>query len=96
MLNTLQMNPFLSFCLYVAARVYTHAHKRQPDDETIRTHLGFLFNTMQAHRRKNNLTESFLNQLIVELEAAGLPNPLGSARNPLRRPVSTSDFDVVS
>ena len=95
MLNLSQMNPFLSFCLYVAARVYTHAHKRQPDDELIRTHLEFLFSTMQAHRRKNNLTESFLNQLVVELEAAGLPNPLGSLRRPLRRPVSASNFGPV-
>ena len=80
------MNPFLSFCLYVAARVFTHAHKRIPHDETIRTNLEFLLNTMQAHRRKNNLTESFLVQLVVELEAAGLPNPLHNARQPLLPP----------
>ena len=90
------MNPFLSFCLYVAARVFTHALKRTPDDETIRTNLEFLLITMQAHRRKNNLTESFLVQLIIELEAAGLPNPLNKTRHPLlppRRAVSYSNGD---
>lgn len=71
------MNPFLAFCLYVAARVIIHAYKKQSDDEAIKTNLDFLLNAMQAHRRKNQLTESFLAQLTLELEAAGFENPLG-------------------
>jgi hypothetical protein len=70
------MNPFLAFCLYVAARVLTHAYKKRPDDQNIKSNLHFLLIAMQAHRKKNQLTESFLIQLTVELEAAGLENPL--------------------
>lgn len=70
------MNPFLAFCLYVAARVLTHAYKKRPTDEAIKNNLEFLLNAMQAHRKRNQLTESFLVQLTVELEAAGLEIPI--------------------
>ena len=70
------MNPFLAFCLYVAARVIIHSYKKRTSDEGIKNNLDFLLNAMQAHRKKNQLTESFLVQLTFELEAAGLENPL--------------------
>ena len=72
----MQMNPFLAFCLYVAARVIIHTLKKRATDEAIKNNLEFLLNAMQAHRRKNQLTESFLAQLTLELEASGLENPL--------------------
>ena len=70
------MNPFLAFCLYVAARVIIHAYKKRPTDEATKNELDFLLSAMQAHRKKNQLTESFLVQITFELEAAGLDNPL--------------------
>jgi hypothetical protein len=36
--------------------------------------LQFLLQAMQALRRKNPLTESFLVQLDLDLESAGIPN----------------------
>lgn len=67
-----QMNPFLSFCLYVAARVFVQYLKSRPKDTQIHTSLQFLLAAMQAFKRKNPLTESFLVQLDVDLESAGL------------------------
>ena len=72
---TIKSHPFISFCLYVAARVFSHAYKKQRNDDSLRRNLDFLLNAMQAHRRKNPLTESFLVQLTVDLEAAGIPTP---------------------
>ncbi|KAK4986315.1 hypothetical protein LTR66_007907 [Elasticomyces elasticus] len=65
-------NPFLAFCLYVAARVFVQYLKSRPRDEQVKTSLLFLLSAMQALRRKNPLTESFLIQLDVDLEGAGL------------------------
>ncbi|KAI6793114.1 hypothetical protein KC332_g17052 [Hortaea werneckii] len=70
------MNPFMSFCLYVAARVFVQYLKPRPDDVQVRSSLQFLLQAMNAIKRKNPLTESFLVQLDVDMEAAGL----GSAR----------------
>lgn len=66
------MNPFISFSLYVAARVFVQYLKSRPKDEQVRSSLQFLLSAMQAIKRKNPLTESFLVQLDVDLEAAGL------------------------
>ena len=74
------MHPFLSFCLYVGARVFVQAYKKSPEDENIYQNLEFLLNAMQALRRKHALTESFLVQLIVDLEGTGLDNPLNNSR----------------
>ena len=76
------MNPFVSFCLYVAARVYVQTFKKRPDDEEVRRSLEFLLNAMQAIRKKNALTESFLVQLSVDLEGSGLDTPLANPRYP--------------
>ena len=81
------MNPFISFCLYVAARIYTHAYKKRPNDESVRSNLDFLLITMQAHRKKNPITESFLVQLMVELDAAGLDHHLYQRDPTIRKPI---------
>lgn len=67
--NKKQMNPFISFCLYVAARVFVQFLKTRPDQSTTVDSLRFLLTAMGALKRKNPLTESFLVQLDVDLEA---------------------------
>ncbi|MCJ1418011.1 hypothetical protein MMC32_004356 [Xylographa parallela] len=74
------MNPFMSFCLYVAARIYIHSYKKQPEDMLTRSNLEFLLNAMQAQRKKNPLSESFLVQLMVDLDGCGVENPLNNLR----------------
>ncbi len=66
------MNPFISFCLYVAARVFVQYLKSRAKDTQIRTSLQFLLSAMNAVKKKNPLTESFLVQLDVDLEGAGI------------------------
>ena len=66
------MNPFISFCLYVAARVFVQYLKTRSKDAQVRASLQFLLSAMHAIKRKNPLTESFLVQLDVDLEGAGL------------------------
>lgn len=85
------MNPFISFCLYVAARVFVQYLKSRPDDSQTADSLRFLLSAMNALKRKNPLTESFLVQLDVDLEALGaripklksaFPKSGDSVRNP--------------
>ncbi|KAF1831864.1 binuclear zinc transcription factor [Decorospora gaudefroyi] len=66
------MNPFISFCVYVAARVFVQYLKTRPKDQQMNASLQFLLQAMQALRRKNPLTESFLVQLDLDLEGAGI------------------------
>jgi hypothetical protein len=66
------MNPFISFCVYVAARVFVQYLKTRPKDQQMSSSLQFLLQAMQALRRKNPLTESFLVQLDLDLESAGI------------------------
>ena len=66
------MNPFISFCLYVAARVFVQYLKSRPDDNQAGDSLRFLLSAMNVLKRKNPLTESFLIQLDVDLEGLGL------------------------
>ncbi|KAF4549547.1 Fungal specific transcription factor domain-containing protein 68 [Elsinoe fawcettii] len=65
-------NPFSTFCLYVAARVFVQYLKSRPTDSNVKASLHFLLTAMQAMRRKNLLTESLLVQLDIDLQAAGL------------------------
>jgi len=69
------MNPFISFCLYVAARVFVQYLKSRPEDGQTGDSLRFLLSAMNALKRKNPLTESFLVQLDVDLEILGMRNP---------------------
>ncbi|CAG8950541.1 hypothetical protein HYFRA_00002748 [Hymenoscyphus fraxineus] len=68
------MNPFISFCLYVAARVFVQYLKSRPNDSQTGDSLRFLLSAMNALKRKNPLTESFLVQLDVDLEGLGMRN----------------------
>lgn len=70
-----QMNPFISFCLYVSARVFVQYLKSRPDDSQTADSLRFLLSAMNALKRRNPLTESFLVQLDVDLEALGVRIP---------------------
>ncbi|KAI5862700.1 hypothetical protein GGS23DRAFT_571411 [Durotheca rogersii] len=74
-LDLCAMNPFISFCLYVAARVFVQYLKSRPDDSQSADSLRFLLAAMNALKRKNPLTESFLVQLDVDLEALGARIP---------------------
>ncbi|KAH8735470.1 fungal-specific transcription factor domain-containing protein [Ilyonectria robusta] len=69
------VNPFISFCLYVSARVFVQYLKSRPDDSQTADSLRFLLSAMNALKRRNPLTESFLVQLDVDLEALSLRIP---------------------
>ncbi|KAI9674756.1 MAG: hypothetical protein M1817_001660 [Caeruleum heppii] len=76
------MNPFISFCLYVAARVFVQYLKSRGEDEQVKASLIFLLSAMRALKRQNPLTESFLVQLDVDLEGTGLDDPAQNSRFP--------------
>lgn len=82
--NAYQMNPFISFCLYVAARVFVQYLKSRPDDAQTTDSLRFLLSAMNALKRRNPLTESFLVQLDVDFEA--LATRIPKLRNAFPRP----------
>jgi hypothetical protein len=89
------MNPFIAFCLYVAARVFVQYLKSRKDDATVKSSLHFLLSAMQALKSKNPLTESFLVQLDVDLEGSGLSIPTNASRyqsGEKRGPVSFLDI----
>ena len=66
------MNPYLVFCLYVAARVLVQHVKANRQDGEVKTSLEFLLTAMAALRRKVPLSESFMIQLQLDIEASGL------------------------
>ena len=80
------MNPFISFCLYVAARVFVQYLKSRPNDGQIRASLQFLLMAMHVIKKKNPLTESFLVQLDVDLEGAGLDDARSLRSQVLKNP----------
>ncbi|KAL4933914.1 putative C6 transcription factor Prf [Aspergillus undulatus] len=63
-----KMNPFISFCVYVAARVFVQYLKFRPDDTAARSSLQFVFVVLDALKIQSPLTESFLVQLEVDIE----------------------------
>ncbi|KAF2761978.1 hypothetical protein EJ05DRAFT_507580 [Pseudovirgaria hyperparasitica] len=67
------MNPFISFSVYVAARVFVQYLKTRPNDQQMISSLQFLMSAMQVLKRRNPLTESFMVQLDLDLEDAGIP-----------------------
>lgn len=81
--DLVQMNPFMAFCLYVAARVFIHVLKKSPNEAVIRSSLEFLLVAMQQFRKVNPLSESFLIQLGLDSQGTGvdflLQNPSHSA-----------------
>ncbi|KAF2003242.1 hypothetical protein P154DRAFT_520195 [Amniculicola lignicola CBS 123094] len=82
-LDLSSMNPFVSFSVYVAARVFVQYLKTRPKDQQMNSSLQFLLQAMQALRRKNPLTESFLVQLDLDLESAGV---MGMQQKPYTQP----------
>ncbi|PLN85367.1 putative C6 transcription factor Prf [Aspergillus taichungensis] len=79
------MNPFMSFCIFVAARVFVQYLKSRPDDTAARSSLQFLFSALDALKNKNPLTESFLVQLEVDIQGTSFssirPSTAVSARD---------------
>jgi len=71
-LDLAMMNPFISFCLYVAARVFVQYLKFRPKDHQMTSSLHFLLTAMEALKRRHPLTESFLVQLDLDLEGASI------------------------
>lgn len=69
------MNPFTAFCLYVAARVFVQFLRARPNEQQVMSSLSFLLTAMHAISRKNPLTESFIAQLELDMESAGVKNP---------------------
>ena len=95
------MNPFMAFCLYVGARVYVQYLKARRNDTQIQSSLEFILRAMHAMKRRNGLTESFIAQLDLDMEASGIPNPNydGSLNNMLKKGVVCywcSDLEAVS
>ncbi|SMR42436.1 unnamed protein product [Zymoseptoria tritici ST99CH_1E4] len=78
------MNPFICFSLYVAARVFVQYLKSRPKDSQVQSSLQFLLSAMHAIKRKNPLTNSFLVQLDVDMEGAGLEPSLRATTQTLR------------
>lgn len=83
------MNPFMAFCLYICGRVFVQYLKARRDDQQIQTSLNFVLQAMHTMKRWNGLTESFIAQLDLDLEAAGIANPhyQGSLENIIKKGV---------
>ncbi|RMD43668.1 hypothetical protein DV735_g1417, partial [Chaetothyriales sp. CBS 134920] len=79
------MNPFLAFCLYIAARVFVQYLKARKDDSAVKSSLQFLLSAIQVLTTKNPLAESFLAQLDVDIEGSGLDLPSSFRNNFDRR-----------
>lgn len=62
------MNPFVSFCLYVAARVYVQHLKLHPEDTEAHSAFQFFRSVIHTLKTTNPLAESFLFQLDVDSE----------------------------
>ena len=62
----------MTFCLYVASRVFVQYLKSRPRDGQVKASLHFLITVMNIIKRRNPSTESFLVQLDVDLQNAGL------------------------
>ena len=74
-IDLIQMNPFTAFCLYVAARVFVQFLRARPNEQQVMNSLQFLLTAMHALTRKNPLSESFIAQLELDMDSAGIPNP---------------------
>ncbi|PYI12441.1 hypothetical protein BO78DRAFT_300703 [Aspergillus sclerotiicarbonarius CBS 121057] len=64
------MNPFMAFCVYVAARVFIQYLKFRPDDSAARSSLQFALTALHALKNKNPLAESFIAQLDLDIGGA--------------------------
>lgn len=66
------MNPYLPFCLFLAARVFVQLLRKVSEDSEIRSSLEFLLTAMDWLKRHNPLSESFLVQLTLDMRGSGL------------------------
>ncbi|KAH0544945.1 hypothetical protein FGG08_000871 [Glutinoglossum americanum] len=91
-----RMNPFISFSLYVSARVFVQYLRTRPDDDQGKSSLMFLLTAMEALKRKNPLTSSFLVQLDVDIQGIGLKNrPNDGSQFPFGKPAKVPSTDPV-
>ena len=67
-----QMNPYLPFCLFLAARVFVQLLRKVSEDSEVRSSLEFLLTAMDWLKRHNPLSESFLVQLTFDMRGSGL------------------------
>lgn len=65
----------MAFCLYVAGRVFVQYLRARPNDQQSASSFHFLLSAMHALKKRNPLNESFLAQLELDMEGAGLGNP---------------------
>lgn len=93
------MNPFMAFCLYVAARVFIHVLKKSPNEAVVRSSLEFLLVAMQQFRKVNPLSESFLIQLGLDSQGTGvdflLQNPSHSASQSWSSMSTTAKLELI-
>ncbi|KAL9604481.1 MAG: hypothetical protein Q9219_000446 [cf. Caloplaca sp. 3 TL-2023] len=87
------MNPFIAFCLYVAARVFIHILKKSPDEAEIRSSLEFLLAAMQQFKTTNPLSESFLIQLSLDLQGTSMDFLL---QNPAHSSTTLAKLDLMN
>ncbi|KAI9371453.1 fungal-specific transcription factor domain-containing protein [Aspergillus egyptiacus] len=87
-----KMNPFISFCVYVAARVFVQYLKFRPDDTAARSSLQFVFSVLDALKNQNPLTESFLVQLEVDIEGTPFQNIRLAATTKSSRKALSGEF----
>ena len=95
--DLLQLNPFMSFCLYISARVFVQYLKSRPDDTSVFSSLQFVVGALNVMKAKNPLTESFLVQLDVDLEGTGirgLQNSKSESAHVIQAIVSSFPFPV--
>ncbi|PWY80622.1 hypothetical protein BO70DRAFT_46469 [Aspergillus heteromorphus CBS 117.55] len=72
------MNPFMSFCVYLAARVFIQYLKFRPSDSAARSSLQFAFSALHKLKTKNPLTGSFILQLNLDIEGSAFGDALQS------------------
>ncbi|PYH99122.1 hypothetical protein BO71DRAFT_314722 [Aspergillus ellipticus CBS 707.79] len=72
------MNPFMSFCVYLAARVFIQYLKFRPSDSAARSSLRFAFSALHALKVKNPLAGSFILQLNLDIEGSAFGDGLDS------------------
>ncbi|KAE8137928.1 fungal-specific transcription factor domain-containing protein [Aspergillus pseudotamarii] len=82
--NMSKVNPFASFCIYVAARVYVQRLKLDPEDTEAHSAFQSFRSVIHTLKTTNPLAESFLFQLDVDSE--------GGSSQGLRLP--TNNFPV--
>ncbi|KAK7995576.1 hypothetical protein PG990_014349 [Apiospora arundinis] len=70
-MNLATTSPFLSFCVYVAARVFVQYRKTRLKDQQMESSLQFLLQIIKALGRKSPLTKSLLVQLDLDEKSSG-------------------------